>query len=333
MTKPVHIIAEAGTTHEGNIQTAVELVAFAKEAGADSVKFQIIDSPELYLTEIRDDDNRLIDNPVVAIRDKQGLSNEEWHQLAKHAASSGIAFSASIFDKKSLSFLLDLAPPYLKIASTDTTNDALIEAACATGKPLLLSTGMSDLGEIDHAVETLSRAGAKDVVLLHCVSVYPCPTNIANVGFVSVLKNCFGLPVGFSDHTESSTAAIAAVALGASWIEKHFTYDRTAQGFDHAYAMEPDMLKGFIADIRQAEAALRVQQPKVGELEVGVKERARRSLWVARDLSAGHILTRDDVLVVRPAGPLSPVDLPRILGRKLIRPLAKSMIIRLEDLQ
>lgn len=331
MTTPIHIVAEAGTTHEGDPSTALRLVESAKKAGADSVKFQFIDPTGLYLTRLRQDGD-LIDNPVIAARKAQCLSDTDWRRIAAHAKTLDIPFSASVFDTGRLDFLLSLAPPYVKIASTDANNHALIEAACDTGRTVLLSTGMSGLGEIEAAVEAITRAGGR-VVLMHCVSAYPCPPEIANVGFVTVLKTAFGLPVGFSDHTESSVAAIAAVALGATWIEKHMTLDRTAQGFDHAYAMEPDMLAAYIADIRAAEAALATHTPKVGSQEAGVRMRARRSLWAARDLPAGHVLTTDDILVVRPAGPLAPPDLPLLLGRRLARPVAEASALRFEDLE
>lgn len=331
MTSAVHIVAEAGTTHEGDVDTALRLIAAAQGAGADSVKFQFIDPVGLYLTRLRQD-GALVDNPVVAAREAQRLSRDEWHRVAAYAAEHGIPFSASVFDVAYLRFLETLNPPYIKIASTDTNNHALIEAACAGGRTILLSTGMSALGEIEAAVEVVTRAGG-DLVLMHCVSAYPCPAEIANVGFVGVLKAAFGVPVGFSDHTESSVAAVAAVALGATWIEKHMTLDRAAKGFDHAYAMEPAMLAAYIGDIRAAEAALAPRHPKVGPQENAVRTRARRSLWAARDLPVGHVLSAEDILVVRPAGPLAPSDLPHVLGRRLARPVMESTAVRFEDLE
>ncbi len=331
MSNDIHIIAEAGTTHEGDVETALKLVDAARGAGADSVKFQFIDPAQLYLTKLREN-GALVDNPVIRAREAQMLTDAEWHRVAQHAAAAGIRFSSSIFDQGRLKFLLGLNPPYVKIASTDTNNEGLIEAAAAAGTRILLSTGMSGLGEIEHAVETLQRKGAKDFVLFHCVSVYPCPTEMANVSFVATLKQAFGCEVGFSDHTESSVAAVAALALGATWFEKHMTLDRTAKGFDHAYAMEPAGLASYVSDLRQAKAALTPRVPKMGPDEASVRQRARRSLWAARDLPAGHVLTPADVLVVRPAGPLTPADLPLVLGQTLSRPVGASEAIRFQDL-
>lgn len=329
---PVHIIAEAGTTHEGDVKTACQMVEIAKQAGADSVKFQFINPPGLYLEKIREK-GELVENPVLAPRYAQMLTEAEWRQVSDTAKREGLPFSASIFDEVSLNQLLALDPPYIKLASTDANNLPLIERVCDTGKPILLSTGMSGLGEIESAVDTLVRRGATDTVLMHCVSAYPCPEEIANVGFVSTLMAAFGLPGGFSDHTETSVSAIAAVALGATWIEKHMTQDRSAKGFDHAYAMEPDMLAGFIRDVRAAEAVLTPQTPKLGETERTVKARARRGLWAKRDLEAGHVLTADDILVVRPAGPLGPMDLDKVIGRRLAAPIGESEAIRPERLE
>ncbi|MEP3439263.1 MAG: N-acetylneuraminate synthase family protein [Hoeflea sp.] len=333
MTGRVHIIAEAGTTHEGNATTALESVRLAQEAGADSIKFQFIEPEELYLGQIREN-GQLVDNPPIAARTAQKLSDEQWRQVAQESVRLGIPFSASVFGPISLGKLKAMDPPYIKIASTDTTNIPLIELACETEKTVLLSTGMSDLGEIEAAVNAIERCGAKDVVLLHCVSAYPCPVEAANIGFVRVLREAFGLPVGYSDHTETSVSAIAAVALGTTWIEKHMTQDRASPiGYDHSYAMEPQMLTDFIADIRACEAALAVRSPKVGEAEAAVKSRARRGLWAARDLPAGHVVTAADILPVRPAGPLSPADAEKLVGRTLAQPILKSEPFRLEIIE
>lgn len=332
MTGRVHIIAEAGTTHEGKVATALQSVAIAREAGADSIKFQFIEAEELYLAQIREDGD-LVDNPPIAARTAQKLTDEEWRRVAGECARQDIAFAASVFGPLSLDKLMVLDPPYIKIASTDATNIPLIELACETGKPVLLSTGMSDLGEIETAVNAIQRVGAREVVLLHCVSAYPCPVEEANVGFIRTLREAFGLPVGYSDHTETSVSAIAAVTLGATWIEKHMTHDRASPiGYDHSYAMEPDMLTGYIADIRACEAALQMRTPKVGATEATVRSRARRGLWAARDLPAGHVVTAEDILPVRPAGPMSPAQADQLIGRTLSRPILKSEAFRLENI-
>ena len=154
---------------------------------------------------------------------------------------------------------------------------------------------------------------------MHCVSAYPAELASMNLGFITTLRSDFGFPVGLSDHTETSLAAAMAIALGATWIEKHFTYDRTAEGFDHAFAMEPDQLARFVADVRSAEAACRAPAPKVRGIEVEVKRRARRGVYAARRIPKGTVLTGADLIVRRPESDLEPNDLPRVIGRTVRR--------------
>ena len=160
------------------------------------------------------------------------------------------------------------------------------------------------MSEVRNTVGAIEAMGHKDLVLMHCVSVYPCPTRQMNLQFLTSLREEFGYEIGLSDHTENSLAAAAAVALGVTWIEKHFTLDRTSQGFDHAYAMEPEMLTEYIQDVRAIEAAMLGSEDKVGEQEASVKVRARRGLYAARDIQPGEVIQEDDVLIVRPEAAL-----------------------------
>lgn len=322
MSPGLHVIAEAGTNHGGDAAVARRLVDVAAEAGADSVKFQLIHPEGLYLPKLWRD-GREVDNEVFARRRAAMLGPDDYRALAAHAARRGLPLTASVFDERGLDLLMDLDAPYVKVASCDLDNGPFLKAVAQQGRRVVLSTGMSTLAEIERAVEDVLSTGNEDLVLLHCVSVYPAPTARANVGFVSTLATAFGLPVGFSDHTESSVAAVVAVALGAQWIEKHYTLDRTAPGFDHAYAMEPESLTAYVADLRAAETALRTPCEKVGADEALVRQRARRALYAARDLPAGQPITEHDVLVVRPEGPLSPHDLPSVVGRVAAGPIRR----------
>lgn len=318
MSASVHVIAEAGTNHGGRVDVAESLADAAIRAGADSVKFQIIHPEGLYLPKSWSG-GRLVDNDVYRRRAAACLSETEWRRVADYCRGRGRPMSASVFDVRGLSLLDAMDPPYIKIASCDLNHSRLLRAAAETGRRLIVSTGMADLGEIERAVSVLDRAGARDVVLMHCVSAYPCPVQRANVAFLVTLRAAFGRPVGFSDHTESSLAAAAAVALGAAVLEKHLTLDRAAEGFDHAYAMTPEMLAGYVADVRAVEAACVRSSEKVGAEEREVRARARRSLYAARDLSAGETLREADVLVVRPEGELAPDDLAELVGRRVGR--------------
>lgn len=335
MTSQVHIIAEAGTNHGGRRATAERLIDIAHDAGADSVKFQIIYPEGLYLPRFyrNGDTNGYVENEVFGQRVAGMLSDDDYRALARYCREHGLPLSASVFDRRSLDLLCEFDPPYIKIASCDLNNSPLLKLAAERGRRLIVSTGMASLGEIEQAVSDVLSTGNRDLVLMHCVSMYPCPLERMNLGFLSVLRSAFGLPVGLSDHTESSLAGAMAVALGVEWIEKHFTYDRTAKGFDHGYAMEPAALGQYVRDLRSAEVACRRPATKVGDGEQQVKQRARRSLYAARTIQPHEPITEADVLVVRPEGPLAPGDVGRVVGRSARRLIHQYEAIALDQLE
>ena len=235
----------------------------------------------------------------------------------------GVAFSASVFDRQGLDLLDSLDPAYLKVASCDLNNVAFVREVAARGRMVVLSTGMSTLEEVKRTVDAALSTGNEQLVLLHCVSVYPATLEQMRLSFIDELRDTFGLPVGLSDHTPTSTAAAMAIAKGATWLEKHYTLDKSQEGFDHAYALEPGELAAYVADARAAEAALATEGEKVGADERSVMERARRSIYAAADLEEGAELSEDDLLVVRPQGPLDAADLDSVVGRRLTRPLRR----------
>jgi len=320
MVESVHIIAEAGTNHNGKLETAKSLVDIAKQAGADSVKFQLIYPEGLYLPKFFQD-GKYVENEVFKKRAAGMMTDQDYGELAAYCKTSGIPFSASVFDIRGLDLLESLDVPYFKIASCDLNNSPFLIQVAERGRKMIVSTGMASLGEIERAVSDMLSTGNQDIVLMHCVSVYPAHLANMNLAFIDTLRSAFGLPVGLSDHTESSLAAAIGIAKGITWIEKHFTQDRTSPGFDHAYAMEPSMLKQYILDIRASEAACRHQGSKLQPAEAQVKTRARRGLYAARDIQAGEILKMEDVLIVRPEGPMAPVDIVRVIGRAIRRDL------------
>jgi sialic acid synthase SpsE len=191
---------------------------------------------------------------------------------------------------------------------------------------------MATLAEIERAVTDVLATGNHNVVLMHCVSIYPCPLEEMNLSFIGTLKSEFGLPVGLSDHTESDLAAAIAVGMGVEWIEKHFTYDRSAAGFDHSYAMEPEALANFVHAVHASEAAVAPRAEKLAATEAEVKTRARRSVYAARDIAAGETLAETDLLVVRPEGPLAPNEAADVVGRQTARPLGQFQPLTLDDL-
>ncbi|MBO0697028.1 MAG: N-acetylneuraminate synthase family protein [Zavarzinella sp.] len=318
MSGKVHIIAEAGTNHGGSRATAARLIDIAREAKADSVKFQIIYPDGLYLPRFFNNGSYQ-ENEVYKARAAAMLSEADYRALARACRERGIPMSASVFDARGLDLLCELDPPYIKIASCDLNNDGLLKAAAEKGRKLIVSTGMSSLGEVEHAVRTVLGTGNTDLVLMHCVSVYPCPLEKMNLRFLETLWAAFGLPVGLSDHTEGSLAAAVAVSMGVEWIEKHFTYDRKAAGFDHAYALEPAGLAQYVADVRAAERACERPSAKVPPEEAQVRKRARRSIYAARAIQPSERIREADLIVVRPEGPLTPNDIHLVVGKSARR--------------
>jgi N,N'-diacetyllegionaminate synthase len=329
---PLHIIAEAGTNHGGELSKAKKLVDIAKDACAHSVKFQIINPDGLYLRKLWDGDE-LKDNEVFNLRESQRLSDEGWKECAAYCNEKGISLSASVFVSRSLDLLDSFNPPYIKIASCDLNNHPLIEEVAERGRTIILSTGMSNLKEMEKSVKVVESAGNAKLVLLHCVSIYPSPIEMMNLDFIDTLKSNFGVEVGLSDHSESSLAAAIAVSKGVSWFEKHFTYDRGANGFDHAYAMEPNMLAQYVTDLQDCYKACQPKEIKLSETELIVRQRARRSLYAARALKQGHILTKDDILIVRPEGPLAPSQLKDLVGQTLSRDIKGYQPFNNDDLE
>jgi sialic acid synthase SpsE len=311
----IHVIAEAGTNHNGSKEKAKELIDVARRAGADSVKFQIINPWGLYLLGQYSYGHYDI-KKVIAIRESTVLPDETYRELAEYAVTSGIAFSSSVFDKEGLDLLTSLNPPYIKIASCDLNNIRFLKQVVERGIKVVLSTGMSSLQDIEKTLNELSKNGKPNLVLLHCVSVYPAKTEQANLSFITTLKQKFGTEVGFSDHTGESVAACMALALGATWFEKHFTTDRTQEGFDHAYAMEEEGFKKYVSDLRAAEIAMMPKSEKISDEERYTRKRARRSLYASRDIKAGELIKDEDVLCVRPEGIMNADDIGLLIGKK-----------------
>lgn len=323
MTSRVHIIAEAGSNYNGSTALAGRLNAVAAAAGADSVKYQIIYTDALYRRgEYAYGSYRIED--VRAVRRRDELTAEQWAAIAADARGHGLTFSASVFDSEGLDLLCDLDPPYVKTASCDLNNLRFLREVAARGHTMVVSTGMSTLGDIEKTVAALDKEGVAGdrLVLMHCVSAYPSQLKETNLTFIQTLRSAFGTAVGFSDHTLGREAAPIAVALGATWIEKHFTTDRTLDGLDHKHAMEPDPFADFVQAIRDTEEALRPRVTKISPAEALTRQRARRGLYAARDLPAGHLLTNADIRIVRPESEIAADEIDMIIGRVLRVPLA-----------
>lgn len=331
--RKVFVIAEAGVNHNGSLKLAHQLVDAAAQAGADAVKFQTFTSDLLV--------NRTAER---AAYQKKGvgagsqadmlrpleLKNEEFRELARHCRDIGIEFMSTPFHKEAADLLAPLVRRF-KIGSGDLTDIPFLEYVVAMGKPMILSTGMSDDREITDALKVVRRHKIP-VILLHCTSLYPAPFDTANLRAMQSLHSNFGVPVGYSDHTLGLAIPAAAVALGAVVLEKHFTLDRGMKGPDHAASLEPDELRTMVAMIRQVETALGDGVKRVMPGEEETRLIARKSLVARRNLPAGTALTPDMVSVKRPGTGIPPGALAQVMGRTLRKDVKADETLRWDTL-
>jgi len=301
-TKPAYIIAEAGSNHNGNIQNAKLLIDIASEAGADAVKFQSFKADCIA--------SRY--NPAYEIFKKNELPRE-WHkELFEYAAKKGLHFISTPFDLDTADFLYDLGVPAFKVASGDITYLQLLQHLGRLGRPVLLSTGKSTLGEIEKALEILAT---DKVILLHCVASYPASYTEMNLRAIQTLQGAFpGCLTGFSDHTLDGICALGALSLGARVVEKHITFNRHAEGPDHSFAMEREQFMAYVQQIRALETALGDGYKKPTPQEKETLGKGRRSIHAAVDISKGTVITEAHLKIVRPGNGISPDHLPSIVG-------------------
>lgn len=319
--QPCLIIAEAGVNHNGDLATALRLVDTARACGADAVKFQTFRSEALLS---RDAPKSAYQKATTSVRESQlamlqrlELSESAHRKLVARAKQRRIVFLSSPFDEASADLLRGLGVPAFKIASGEITNLPFLAHVARLGRPVLLSTGMSTLAEVERAVRMFELARNDRLVLLHCVTSYPAPAAEINLRALETLRRAFGLPVGYSDHSMGSEVAVAAVALGACVLEKHFTLSRRMKGPDHAASAEPSELAGLVRAVRNVEAALGdgVKRPMPSERENRVTGRV--SLVAAATIPAGTLVTADLVCVKRPGTGLAPYLLEAVLGRRV----------------
>jgi len=317
---PPYFIAEAGSNFDQDLDTGRRLIDIAADAGANAVKFQLFRADVL-----------VPDGGETHAAFKAVELNPDWVPLlADHASDRGITFLASAFDDDSVDVLEAVGVAAHKIASSETTNLPLVDAIAATGKPIFLSTGMCDMVDVQEAVDRCLARDNQAVAILQCGAMYPLPPEHAHLRVMDTYREVFGGPVGFSDHSLGAPLVLAAVARGANVIEKHFTHDRSAEGPDHFYALEPDELRQVIADTRNVFDALGDKRKDMlpAEREFG----RRDGLYAARDLAAGHVLTAEDVRVRRPAMGLRARHLDAAIGMRTSRDIAADTPLNWEDL-
>jgi pseudaminic acid synthase len=320
------IVAEVSANHRQDFNRAVRMIRVAKVCGADAVKFQAYEPQTLTI----DADNRhfRISHPrwggqTLYQLYKKAFTPLSWFKdLKKIADSEGILFFATAFDKESVDLLEEIRVPVHKIASFELIDLPLVEYAAKTKKPLILSTGMADLSEIRDAIRTANKAGAKEILLLKCVSSYPAEYADMHLMTIPDMKKRFGCIVGLSDHTLGLGASIAAVVLGAKVIEKHFTLSRSVKTPDSFFSIEPKELQGLVANIRIAEQALgRVNYELMGQEKSN--RIFRRSLFVVKDIKKGGLFTQENIRSIRPAGGIAPKYIHKVLGKRARRDIKR----------
>jgi N,N'-diacetyllegionaminate synthase len=316
--EPVFVIAEAGVNHNGSLDLAMDLVGVAQEAGADGVKFQLFQTEEQISRVAPSAEyqrSRTGADTMLEMARSYELPWEAHREIAARCEQLGIAYMASCFDPQAVDFLMDLGADSIKVGSGEITNYPLLAHMSRTGRPILLSTGMSSLEDVAGAVAHIQANGDSPLLLLQCVSNYPADPETINIRAMASMARTFGVPVGYSDHTPGSAVAVAAVALGACLVEKHFTVDRSLPGPDHAMSLAPAELGAFIAEIRTAEAALGDGVKRAHPVELATRDVARRSLVSKRDIRAGEKLTDDNVTLKRPASGIDPRLWDTVRGR------------------
>ena len=316
--EPTFIIAEAGVNHNGSIELAKKLIKAAKDAGADAVKFQTFKAENVVIKNADKAEYQkeatIVEESQYKMLKKLELAEEDFRELADYAKKAGILFLSSPFDRESVNLLYELDVPAFKIASGEITNLPLLRYIAKKEKLIILSTGMATLGEVEEALNVIRSEGAKDVILLHCVSNYPTKIEDINLRAMETLKQAFKIPVGFSDHTLGITAPIAAVALGACVIEKHYTLDRNLPGPDHKASLEPDELREMVKAIRDVEKALGDGIKRPVKAEEVSKMIGRRSIVAKQDIPRGASLTRDMLDIKRPGTGIEPKYLELVCG-------------------
>jgi len=323
VTSHVFIIAEAGVNHNGDLGRAIEMVDAAAAAGADCVKFQAFDPEKLIAKGTRAADyqarNTGEGDQLELIR-SLALSRSDFERLAHRCRARRIEFLATAFDVEMIDDLIGFGMRRIKVASGELTNHPALKRFARIGLPLILSTGMADDSEIDTAVAVAREAGAADLTLLQCTSIYPAPVELSNLNAMVAMGRRNGAPYGYSDHTLGDHVAIAAAALGAAVIEKHFTLDRALPGPDHKASLEPAALALLVRRVHDTSRALGRAEKAPGPEELATAALVRRSWHAARTLKAGHILAVGDIVLKRPANGLAPSH--KLVGRRLTRDLA-----------
>lgn len=338
------VIAEAGVNHNGDGETAMKLVEVAAEAGADAVKFQTFRADKLVQRGAATADYQMRqtgETDQFAMLRRLEMSEELHRGLYEKCSALGIEFMSTPFDEAAADFLIALGMRRIKVPSGELTNLPFLEDLARRDRPLILSTGMSELAEIIVAVNTIREArwnagltqSLREVLtILHCTSRYPAAMDDVNLRAMQTIGNATGMPIGYSDHTEGIVIAVGAVAMGAQVIEKHFTLSRRLPGPDHAASLEPAELASMVRAVRNLELALGDGIKRARPAELPVRALVRRSVALRHDLPHHHVLRAEDLICLRPASGIEPRDIAKVRGRRLKRAMCGGQVLTWDDL-
>jgi len=334
------IIAEAGVNHNGDIKTAKKLIDVAADAGVDYVKFQTfkadrVVSPSAKKAKYQFDNDSSKDDSQLSMLKKLELNDSDHKELISYCNSKNINFFSTAFDEEGIYYLSSLNFDMFKIPSGELTNFPYLRAIAKTGLPVILSTGMANLNEIENSIHVLVSFGTKksEITVLHCNTDYPTPMSDVNLKAMLTIKKAFDVQIGYSDHTLGTEVPIAAVALGAKVIEKHFTLDRNMEGPDHKASLEPNELKEMVKSIRNIEKAISGNGLKeASPSEIKNIHIARKSIHLKRDLKLGSIITEKDIIPLRPGDGICAMNWENIIGKQVNKNLKKFTKLTLSDL-
>jgi len=334
-----YIIAEIGANHNGDMNLAKEMIDSAVNCGAHAVKFQSW-SPKTLIAKEEYDRNQKYDDSakkhfgsLKEMVDKYYLRDEQHFELKEYCRDKNVDFCSTPFSEHEVDLLEKCDVPFFKVASMDINNFQLLNYLADRGKPVILSTGMATLSEIDNAVELLYKKGCSEISLLHCISIYPPAYEDIHLKNIPMLQQTFGLPIGFSDHSIGFSIPLASVALGACIIEKHFTTDKNLPGWDHEISADPFELKVICEESINISRSLGSFVRTVSKAEQDKKAKFRRSLVIKESLKEGHILSTDDLTSKRPGTGISPNLMDQVVGRTIIKDLESDTVLKWENLK
>jgi N-acetylneuraminate synthase len=335
---PPYIIAEVGSNHNGDMDLCRQMIDAAAASGAHAVKFQSwtdssLIAEEEYLRNIDYSDKKKHFGSLREMVTAYQLTVEQHHEARSHCAAQGIAFCSTPFSQQEVDLLEELDVPFFKIASMDIVHIPLLKYVARKKRPVMISTGMATMSEIERAVQTVQDEGNDQIVLLHCISIYPPQYDTINLRNMATLQRAFDLPVGFSDHTLGTAIPLAAIAIGACVIEKHFTLDQDMPGWDHAISANPEQLRTIVEEGKNIFAALGESVRTVSAAEMEKRKKFRRSLVAHRKLERGTLISEGDLDAKRPGTGIAPNEIAYVVGRRLTTDVAADQVLRWEDFQ